>query len=273
MKNYNADLNVILEATRKASVQIIKDFYEIEKLQVSKKGIANFVTNTDLSVERTLVYHLQRNRPDYDFLTEESEKIDNTKIPQYNEVKYKWIIDPIDGTFNFMHGIPFFCISIALAKITQKDSSIILGVIHNPISNETFWGAKKIGAFLIDSLGIQRKIKVAQHNNYERIIYATHDYLNSSKKLKQCQKYLYSKHSKARILGASALELAYLADGRINLFVQGKLNIWDYAAGLIIIREAGGVVKDLNQKDLTLNLIDGIIAGNKKLVNEIETSY
>lgn len=272
MKNFNADLNVVLEAIKKASVKISKDFYEIEKLQISKKGVANFVTNTDLAAEKTLIYHLQKSRPEYSFITEESGKIDSLKNTDSDQVEYKWIIDPIDGTFNFMHGIPFFCISIALAKITKEESSIILGVVHNPINNETFWGAKRLGAFLIDSLGMQRKIKVAGHNDYERVIYATHDNSNSTDTLKQHQDYVHSKHSKARILGASALELAYLADGRINLLIQGKLNIWDYAAGLIIVREAGGVVKDLNKKDLTLSIVDGIIAGNEKLVNDIENN-
>ena len=147
MKNFNADLNVILEAIRKASIKISKDFYEIEKLQVSKKGVANFVTNTDLAAEKTLIYHLQKSRPEYSFLTEESGKIDSLKNTNSDQPEYKWIIDPIDGTFNFMHGIPFFCISIALAKITKDESSIILGVIHNPLVMKHFGGQKTRSIF------------------------------------------------------------------------------------------------------------------------------
>lgn len=270
MKNFNADLNVVLEAVRKASVKITKDFYEIEKLQISKKGVANFVTKTDLTAEKILIYYLQKNRPEYSFITEESGILESVKKDDSDPAEYKWIIDPIDGTFNFMHGLPFFCISIALAKITKDESTILLGVVCNPVNNEIFWAGKDMGAFLIDSLGIQRKIRVASHNDYERVICATHDDSNSNDKMKKYLSFIHSRHSKIRILGASALEMAYLADGRINLLIQGRLHLWDYAAGLILIREAGGVVRDLNEKNLGLNVYEGVIAGNNKLVSEIE---
>lgn len=270
MKNFNADLNVVLEALRKASVKITKDFYEVEKLQISKKGVANFVTKTDLTAEKILIYYLQKSRPEYSFITEESGIFESIKKDDSDPAEYKWIIDPIDGTFNFMHGLPFFCISIALAKITKDESTILLGVVCNPVSNEIFWAGKDMGAFLIDSLGIQRKIRVAAHNDYEKVICATHDDSNSNDKMKKYLSFINSRHSKIRIFGASALEMAYLADGRINLLIQGRLHLWDYAAGLILIREAGGVVRDLNEKDLGLNVYEGVIAGNNKLVSEIE---
>lgn len=270
MKNFNADLNVVLEAVKKASVKITKDFYEIEKLQISKKGVANFVTKTDLIVEKILIYHLQKSRPEYSFLTEESGIIQSTKKDSSNQARYKWIIDPIDGTFNFMHGVPFFCISIALAKITKDDVTILLGVIYNPINSEIFWAGKGVGAFLIDSLGMQRKIKVASHNDYEKIICAVNEDSNNSVKVKKYLNFINSRHGKIRIFGTSALEMAYLADGRINLLIQGKLHLWDYAAGMILIREAGGVVRDLNEKDLGFNICEGVVAGNDKLVTEIE---
>lgn len=270
MKNANADLNVVLEAIKKASVKTMRDFYEVEKLQISKKGVSNFVTKTDLAVEKTLIYHLQKSRPEYSFLTEEKGAFDSIKKDIHNQTQYKWIIDPIDGTFNFMHGIPFFCTSIALLKITKNISTIVLGVVHNPVTNETFWAGKNLGAFLIDSLGMKRKIKVSNHKNYEKIICATHDNSNSDNKMKQYLNFIHSRHSKIRIFGASALEMAYLADGRINLLIQGRLNLWDYAAGLVLIREAGGVVRDLDTRDLDLHIQKGVIAGNPKLVSEIE---
>jgi myo-inositol-1(or 4)-monophosphatase len=272
MKNFNADLNVVLEAVRKASVKITKDFYEVEKLQISKKGVANFVTKTDLTAEKILIYHLQKSRPEYSFITEESGILESIKNDNSDQTKYKWIIDPIDGTFNFMHGVPFFCISVALAKITKDESSILLGVVCNPVNNEIFWAGKNMGAFLIDSMGIQRKIKVSAHNDYERVICAIHDDSNRNATIKKYLNFIHLKHSKIRIFGASALEMAYLADGRINLLIQGKLHLWDYAAGLILIREAGGVVRDLNGKDLELNIYEGVIAGNDRLVSEIEKS-
>jgi len=271
MNNFKADLNIVLEAVRKASIKITKDFYEIEKLQISKKGVANFVTSSDIAAEKTLINYLQKSRPQYCFLTEESGFIPALQENNNNDgIKYQWIIDPIDGTSNFMHGLPYFCISVGLAKIGKFESSIILGVIHNPIVNETFWAVKRNGAFLIDSLGIQRKMKVSPNNDYEQLICAIQENCISHHKLKNYQNYIQSKYVKQRIFGASALELAYLADGRINLLIQGKLNLWDYAAGLILVKEAGGVVRDLNLKDLDLNMQDGIIAGNKTLLNDIE---
>ena len=270
MKNFNADLNIVLDAIRKASIRITKDFYEVEKLQVSKKGVANFVTKTNLTVEKVLIHHLQKRRPEYSFITEEKGMLESIK--QNDEAEYKWIIDPIDGTFNFMHGVPFFCISVALAKVYKGVLTILLGVICNPINNEIFWAAKGQGSFLIDSLGIQRKIRVAAHNDYERVICTTRDYDNSNGMVKKYLDFIHLRHSKIRMFGSSALEMAYLADGRINLFIQGRLNLWDYAAGYILIKEAGGTIRDFNQKDFNVTLHKGIIAGNYKLISEIETS-
>ena len=273
MKNFNADLNVALDAVRKVSIKIARDFYEIEKLQISKKGVADFVTNLDLTVEKFLVSKLQRSRPEYSFISEESGFIrKKASDQQMNDTEYRWIIDPIDGTFNFMHGISFFCISIALIKIVKDVSSLMLGIICNPISNEIFWAGKKSGAFLIDTLGIQRKIKVSNSINYEKILCTTCDNRNIDLKAKKYLDFIKLKRSKTRVFGASALEMAYLADGRINLIIQGKLNIWDYSAGALIIREAGGIIKDFNENNLALNIKHSIVAGNYELLNRIEKS-
>ena len=272
MKNFYADLNILLQAIRKASIRIIKDFYEIERLQISKKGVADFVTTADLNAERVIISHLQKSRPKYSVITEESGSLQQTHNDQLNAIEYKWVIDPIDGTFNFMHGIPFFCISVALIKIQDGESTALLGAICNPISKEIFWAGKQVGAFLIDSLGIQKKIRISHHICYEKILCTTCDNKNINSKIRKYLNFIQSKHSKIRIFGSSALEMAYLADGRINLLIQGKLNVWDYAAGTLIIQEAGGIIRDLDKNNFNLNIQGGMIAGNHRLVNNVENN-
>ncbi|WPX96539.1 inositol monophosphatase family protein [Candidatus Bandiella euplotis] len=273
MKNFNADLNVVLDAIRKALPRISRDFYEVEKLQISKKGVTDFVTNTDLKTEKTLVTHLQKARADYGFLTEESGELPSLNGTKNLGFEYRWVIDPIDGTFNFMHGIPFFCISVALVKIENNKTSVLLGVICNPSNNEIFYAGRNMGAHLIDHLGTHRKMRIPHHKDFERVVCAVHDNPHPTGRLNEYIDYVQKKHCRTRIFGASALEMAYLADGRINLLIQGKLNVWDYAAGLLIIREAGGVVRDLNGKDFEFNVDSGIMAGNQDMIEEIEKGY
>ena len=270
MKNFKADLKVVLDAIEEVLPGISRDFYEIEKLQISKKGVADFVTNADLRTEKTLVSLLQKARPKYSFLTEESGEVQSIDKEDEN-VKYKWIIDPIDGTFNFMHGIPFFCISIALVKIEKNKTSVVLGVVCNPSNKEIFWAAENMGAYLIDYIGTQRKIRVTKHSDFEKMICGTNinDVISYTDTLKYL-KYVQKKKANVRIFGASALEMAYLADGRINILVQDKMKVWDYAAGLLLVREAGGVVKDFNEEDFQFAANSGTIAGNVDVVTDIE---
>ena len=270
MKNFSADLKIVFDAIEKALAGISRDFYEIEKLQISKKGVADFVTHADLRTEKILISSLQKARPEYSFLTEESGEIQSIDEKDEN-VEYKWIIDPIDGTFNFMHGIPFFCISIALVKIEKGKTSIVLGVVCNPSNKEFFWAEKNEGAYLIDYIGIRRKIRVTKHNDFEKMICGTNtnDVVSCVDVVKYLG-YIQKKKANIRIFGASALEMAYLADGRINLLVQDKINVWDYAAGLLLIQEAGGVVKDFNGEDFQFGTDSGMIAGNIDVVTDIE---
>jgi myo-inositol-1(or 4)-monophosphatase len=279
MKSFNADLNVVLQAVRKASMRVSRDFYELEKLQISKKGLGDFVTTADIKAEKIIIEALQKARPEYSFLTEETGFIEKVGEKESGKIEYKWIIDPIDGTFNFMNGIPFFCISIALVKIEQSKSSILLGVVCSPSNNEIFWAGQNMGAFVINHLGTHRKIKVTAHDDFERMICATYDNKHFTKNLKEYVNYFRNKHGKVRVFGSSALELAYLADGRINLLIQGRLNVWDYAAGLLIVTEAGGVVHDLEGEEFLVNVENdlaadtGIIAGNIATVINVEKNY
>tara|TARA_B100000941_G_scaffold282153_1_gene250316 strand:+ start:1085 stop:1801 length:717 start_codon:yes stop_codon:yes gene_type:complete len=237
----------MIKACEKASKVIIRDFGEIENLQVSKKGPQDFVTKTDKRVDKILIEELTKSKKNYSFLTEETGKIIN------NNKDVFWIIDPIDGTTNFLHGIPHFAISIAL----KQENEIVIGLIFDPIKNEIFYAEKNCGSFINNS-----RIRVSNKNNLEECLFGTN---NEGIKL------IYPKLN-LRNTGCAALDLAYVGCGRLDGFFHNKINLWDIAAGKIIIEEAGGKVNDIS--NFKINKID-IKAANpniyekmiKKLIN------
>ena len=220
MNSISPNLNMMIKACEKASKVIIRDFGEIENLQVSKKGPYDFVTKTDKRVEEILIQELSKNRKNYSFITEEKGIINNLNKDIF------WIIDPIDGTTNFLHGIPHFAISIAL----QLENEIICGLVFDPIKNEMFYGEKNNGSFFNN-----QRIRVSNKNNLDECLFATN--------------HLGIKHSKLnlRYTGCSALDLAYVGSGRLDGFFQNNINLWDVAAGVIIVKEAGGKVNDISK--------------------------
>ena len=224
----------MVKACRKASKTLIRDFGEIEKLQVSIKGPGDFVTISDKKVEKILIEELQKARPNYSILSEEIGKISN-------DDSSKWIIDPIDGTSNFLHGIPHFAISIAL----QSDNEIISGLIFDPIKNEMFYAEKNNGSYLNN-----KRIRVSKRKNIDECLFAT-----NGKKFKDVK--LHNRKS-----GSAALDMAYVASGRYDGYFQENLNLWDIAAGLILVKEAGGI---LNQVNLTKNENLEIIASSSNI--------
>ncbi len=221
MKSISANLNVMIKACEKASKILIRDFGEVEKLQVSKKGPRDFVTNSDLKVEKIIIEELKKARPNYSFLSEER------GIEKNKDKKNVWIIDPIDGTVNFLHGIPHFAISIGL----QTNSEIISGLIYDPIKDEMFFAEKDSGAFQNN-----QRIRVSKKSEINDCLFAT-----SGESLAEI-KLPYRKS------GCAALDLAYVAAGRYDGFFQKNLNLWDIAAGLILIKEAGGIINDIDLK-------------------------
>jgi myo-inositol-1(or 4)-monophosphatase len=224
------------KACKKASKLLIRDFGEIEKLQVSKKGPGDFVTNSDKRTEKIIMNELSLARPDYSFLAEESGL--SNKISEY-----RWIIDPIDGTTNFLHGIPNFAISIGL----EKNKEIICGMIFNPITNELFYAEKGKGAYLNNS-----RIRVSSRKNIDECVVLTGgpvlSYKNKEIFFKEYEN-VTRKVAATRKLGSSALDLAYLASGRCDGVFERNLNYWDIAAGIIIVKEAGGTVTDFKGGD------------------------
>jgi myo-inositol-1(or 4)-monophosphatase len=227
MLSISANLNIMIKAAEKASKSIIRDFGEIEKLQVSKKGPHDFVTKTDKHVEKILIEELSKTKKNYSFLSEEAGSIKN------KDQENIWIIDPIDGTTNFLHGIPHFAISIAL----QSKKEIVSGLIFDPIKDEIFFAEKNKGAFLNN-----HRLRVSNKSSTEDCLFSSnHEGVKFS-------------DLNMRYSGCAALDLAYVASGRLDGFFHNKINLWDVAAGALLVKEAGGIVNDLNQ--FPINNID-----------------
>ena len=220
MISISPNLNIMIKAAEKASKSIIRDFGEVEKLQVSKKGPHDFVTKTDKHVEKILVEELSSIKKNYSFITEE------TGIIKNKDKENIWIIDPIDGTTNFLHGIPHFAISIAL----KSKDEIISGLIFDPIKDEMFFSEKDKGAFLNN-----QRLRVSKKNSLDECLFSSnHEGVKFS-------------NLNMRFSGSAALDLAYVASGRLDGYFQSKINLWDIAAGTLMVREAGGIVNDINK--------------------------
>jgi len=219
MNSISPNLNIMIKASQKASKALIRDFGEIEKLQVSVKGPSNFVTNADIKAEKIIIEELMKAKKNYSIISEE----DGSKINSDSE--NVWIIDPIDGTSNFLHGIPHFAISIAL----KSNNEIISGLIYDPIKDEMFYAEKNNGAFFNN-----QRIKVSKKKEIEDCLFAT------GGKEKVISDFI------TRKTGSAALDMAYVAAGRYDGYFQNNLNLWDVAAGIIIVKEAGGIVNEIN---------------------------
>ena len=219
MNSISANLNIMIKASEKASKILIRDFGEIEKLQVSKKGPADFVTNADLKAEKIIIEELKKARPNYSIISEESGSETNK---DKNNV---WIIDPIDGTINFLHGIPHFAISIAL----KSNNEIISGLIFDPIKDEMFYAEKNNGSFFNS-----QRIRVSKKNKINECLFVTGGKIKSEPDLPY------------RKSGCASLDMAYVAAGRYDGYFQNDLNLWDIAAGIILIKEAGGTINEIN---------------------------
>ena len=227
MISISANLNIMIKAAEKASKSIIRDFGEVEKLQVSKKGPNDFVTKTDKHVEKILIEELSKTKKNFSFLAEESGSIKN------KDKENIWIIDPIDGTTNFLHGIPHFAICIA----HQSKGEILSGLIFDPIKDEMFFAEKDKGAFLNN-----QRLRVSKKNLLDDCLFSSnHEGVKFS-------------NLSMRYSGCAALDLAYVAAGRLDGFFHNKINLWDVAAGEILVKEAGGVVNDICKFDI--NKID-----------------
>ena len=210
----------MIKAAEKASKSLIRDFGEVEKLQVSKKGPYDFVTKTDRNVEKILIEELSKSKKNYSFISEEVGKINN------KDKENIWIIDPIDGTTNFLHGIPHFAISIAL----KSKEKVVSGLIFDPIKDEMFFAEENKGAYLNN-----HRMRVSNKNSIEDCLFSSnHEGVKFS-------------NLNMRYSGCAALDLAYVASGRLDGYFHNKINIWDIAAGALMVEESGGIVNDLSK--------------------------
>ena len=233
MARTSPTINVMAAAARKAARGLIRDFGEVEQLQVSVKGPGDFVSAADLRAERTLKTELTRARPGYGLLMEESGASEGT------DPHHRWIVDPLDGTTNFLHGVPHFAISIAL----ERDGEIVAGLIYEPTRDETYWAEKGTGAYLND-----RRLRVSGRRQLGEALIGTGIPFGGRAEhpgyIATLQRVMTAT-SGVRRLGAAALDLAYVAAGRYDGFWEFGLSPWDIAAGLLLVREAGGFVSDL----------------------------
>jgi myo-inositol-1(or 4)-monophosphatase len=230
----SALINVMVRAAEKAARTLVRDFGEVEQLQVSKKGPADFVSAADLAAERTIRAELTKARPDFGLLMEESGKGGPA------DAKSRWIVDPLDGTTNFLHGLPHWAISIA----AETDGMIVAGVIYDPVKDELFWAERGQGAYVNS-----KRLRVSGRRHIDQALIATG---MPFKGRKLAPNYLaeldimMAESAGVRRFGSAALDLAYVAAGRYDAFWEHGLSAWDSAAGSILVTEAGGFISEVD---------------------------
>ncbi len=243
MNSISSNMNIMIKASEKASKVLIRDFGEVEKLQVSKKGPVDFVTNADIKAEKIIIEELEKARPNFSIISEEN------GIKKNKDQNNTWIIDPIDGTVNFLHGIPHFAISIGL----RSENEIISGLIFDPIKDELFYAEKNNGAFFNN-----QRIRVSKKNDIEECLFVTGG---------EIKKELSIPYRKS---GCAALDMAYVAAGRYDGYFQNDLNIWDIAAGIILIKEAGGIINNIDLfNNKNIDVITSSANINAKLLEKL----
>ena len=244
MNTISPNLNIMIRASQKASKNLIRDFGELEKLQVSVKGPSDFVSNADTKAEKIIIEELSKAKKNFSILSEE----DGSKINK--DQNNFWIIDPIDGTTNFLHGIPHFAISIAL----KTNNEIISGVIYDPIKDEMFYAEKNNGAFFNN-----HRIRVSNKKEINSCLFATGGQ-DDNKKI----------GLNIRRTGSAALDMAYVASGRYDGYFQKNLNLWDIAAGLILVKEAGGIVNEIDiSQNKNIKITAASSAINDKMLKKL----
>ncbi|MBL4873287.1 MAG: inositol monophosphatase [Rhodobacteraceae bacterium] len=254
MSNASANMNIMVKAARIAGRKLLRDFAEVENLQVSSKGPGDFVSKADTTAEETIREQLTEARPNYGFLGEESEETfgeDPTR---------RWIVDPLDGTTNFLHGMPHWAISIAL----EHRGEIVAAVVYDPVKDELFRAEKGEGAWLND-----RRMRVSGRTEMIEMVFATGVPFGGRSDLPETLQdlaRLMPGCAGVRRWGAAALDLAYLAAGRYDGFWERRLHAWDIAAGILLVKESGGIVESIDSDESPLVSGD-ILASNEPVFN------
>ncbi len=251
-----AIINVMDNAARKAARSLLHDFGEVEQLQVSRKGPADFVSEADRRAEEIIKIELSKARPDFALLLEEEGSVGS------KDATDRWIVDPLDGTTNFLHGIPHFAISIA----HEQNGELVAGMVYDPCRDETFWAVKGSGCFLGNT-----RLRVSARDRLDVAILATGVPFGDrpgKEELLAALAPVMDRTAGLRRFGAASLDLAYVAAGRYDAFWEFGLSPWDVAAGIVLIREAGGLVSELDGRADPLNG-DTILAANSALYDPV----
>ena len=255
MAQTSPTLNVMIAAVRKSARSLARDFGEVENLQISRKGPSDFVSSADLKAENTLYEELAKARPGYGFVMEERGVVEGT------DKSHRWIVDPLDGTTNFLHGIPHFAVSVGL----EREGVLVAGVIYNVVRDELFWAEKGAGAYLND-----KRLRVAARADMRDALIATgtpfHGKPGHDVFLREVERVI-AISAGVRRWGAASLDLAYVAAGRFDGYWERGLNAWDIAAGAVIVREAGGVVTEVDGGDFMKT--GAVLAANPSLAAKL----
>ncbi|MBV9842473.1 MAG: inositol monophosphatase [Sphingomonadaceae bacterium] len=261
MVSHSGLITVMQRAARKAAPRLRRDFNEVELLQVSRKGPADFVSNADRQAEQTLYEELHKARPDWGFVMEERGVVEG------DPDKPRWIVDPLDGTTNFLHGIPHFAVSIAAEEPRPGGKGeVIAGLVYQPLTDESFWAEKGRGAWLQD-----RRLRVSARRDLADCAIATGIPFNGHGDFARWQKIFEAVGPEVagiRRFGSAALDLAWVAAGRFDGFWEEQLKLWDVAAGVLLVREAGGWVTDFRGGD-RMTERNEYLAGNDQIHNKL----
>jgi myo-inositol-1(or 4)-monophosphatase len=254
----SANLTVMIAAARKAARRLVRDFGEVENLQVSVKGAGDFVSAADRKAEETIRDELMRARPAYGWLGEETGEAEG------RDGMHRWLVDPLDGTTNFLHGLPHWAISIAL----ERKGEITAGVVFDPVKDELFAAEKGGGAYLND-----RRLRVSARRDMSEMLFGTGIPFMGSKLLPRSLQdlaRLMPRCAGVRRNGAAALDLAYVAAGRFDGYWERGLNPWDMAAGVLLVREAGGIVRDIDRDEVDPIATGAVMAANAEIADTFQ---
>ena len=256
MPIHSALITVMDKAARKAGPRLRRDFNEVDALQVARKGPADFVSNADRAAERTIRDILTHARPDWGLLMEEEGEVIGV------DSDHRWIVDPLDGTTNFLHGIPHFAVSIA----AEERGEVVAGLVYQPLTDESFWAEKGKGSWLQD-----RRLRVSSRKDLDESLIATGIPFTGhgdSDEFKKIMAAVMPEVAGIRRFGSAALDLAWVAAGRYDGYWEADLQPWDVAAGILLVREAGGFVTDYQGRDKPVERAE-IVAGNDRIHNKL----
>lgn len=263
MSQFSPVMNVMIQTVRKATRSLLRDFNEVAQLQASRKAPGDFVTIADKRTEELIYYELLKARPDYGFLMEEQGEVGNP------DAEYRWIIDPLDGTTNFLHSLPYFAVSIALEqRLPNGKREIIAAVTEAPILKETFWAEKNKGVWFENTDGSRYRLRIANRKEVDQALICVGSLRHDIDHARS----LHSKAAAIRCLGSTTLALAYFAAGKMDVFIQNQVAPWDIAAGILFCQEAGGIVID-TKGGSNMMQEGSIIATNAFLLEYIKSSF